>query len=196
MTIFARNAIPARRSGRTRRRRSTNGTMTASTRTSWSNSNRRQSRRWSTSTATASPMCSIAATARCCTPTSTSTVNWAEKIDMKTGPSGQGAGAFAVQDRRAVQAWPSAMGGKDQQPCATDPNDPKNLLCARPTTGAWKTNRRTRSHTSRHRVRVRQRLHESGETRRDRQVQEVQRDDRQDRVGHSREVSRTGAARW
>jgi len=57
------------------------------------------------------------------------TVNWAEKIDMKTGrpvkvkehsPFGLG---------RNVQVCPSAMGGKDQQPCALDPNEPGVAYC-------------------------------------------------------------------
>lgn len=57
------------------------------------------------------------------------TVNWAEKIDMKTGrpikiPEH---GPFAVNV--PVQASPSAMGGKDEQPCATDPSEPKIFFC-------------------------------------------------------------------
>ncbi|MDB5969197.1 MAG: Methanol dehydrogenase large subunit protein [Hydrocarboniphaga sp.] len=57
------------------------------------------------------------------------TANWAEKIDLKTGrpvkvkehsPFGLG---------NNVQACPSAMGGKDQQPCALDPNEPGVAYC-------------------------------------------------------------------
>ncbi|MGQ0701182.1 MAG: PQQ-dependent dehydrogenase, methanol/ethanol family [Panacagrimonas sp.] len=57
------------------------------------------------------------------------TVNWAEKVDLKTGrpikvkehsPFGLG---------NNVQACPSAMGGKDQQPCAMDPAEPGIAYC-------------------------------------------------------------------
>lgn len=57
------------------------------------------------------------------------TTNWAEKIDLKTGrpvkvkehsPFGLG---------NNVQACPSAMGGKDQQPCAMDPSEPGMAYC-------------------------------------------------------------------
>jgi PQQ-dependent dehydrogenase (methanol/ethanol family) len=53
-------------------------------------------------------------------------VNWAEKIDVggTDRPVKVKAHApFAID--KAVQACPSAMGGKDQQPVAVDPNNPK-----------------------------------------------------------------------
>ncbi|MFA5950892.1 MAG: PQQ-dependent dehydrogenase, methanol/ethanol family [Hyphomicrobium sp.] len=57
------------------------------------------------------------------------TVNWAEKVDLKTGrpikvkehsPFGIGVN---------TQACPSAMGGKDQQPCSVDPKEPNKFYC-------------------------------------------------------------------
>ncbi|MEO1315475.1 MAG: PQQ-dependent dehydrogenase, methanol/ethanol family [Pseudomonadota bacterium] len=52
------------------------------------------------------------------------TVNWAEKIDLETGRpvKVKEHSPFAVGVN--VQACPSAMGGKDQQPVSVDPNDP------------------------------------------------------------------------
>lgn len=57
------------------------------------------------------------------------TANWAEKIDMKTGRpiKVKEHSPFAPNDN--VQACPSAMGGKDQQPCALDPNEPGVAYC-------------------------------------------------------------------
>lgn len=57
------------------------------------------------------------------------TVNWAEKIDMKTGRpvKVKEHSPFGLGDN--VQACPSAMGGKDQQPCAIDPNEPGMAYC-------------------------------------------------------------------
>lgn len=51
-------------------------------------------------------------------------VNWAEKIDLKTGRPVKikEHSPFAVNGN--VQACPSAMGGKDRQPAAVDPGDP------------------------------------------------------------------------
>lgn len=52
------------------------------------------------------------------------TVNWAEKVDLKTGRpiKVKEHSPFAVGEN--VQACPSAMGGKDQQPASVDPNEP------------------------------------------------------------------------
>lgn len=57
------------------------------------------------------------------------TVNWAEKVDLKTGRpvKVKKHSPFAVGVN--VQACPSAMGGKDQQPCAVDPNEPHIFYC-------------------------------------------------------------------
>lgn len=57
------------------------------------------------------------------------TVDWAEKIDLKTArpikvPEHS---PFAVGVNTSV--CPSAMGGKDQQPCAVDPKEPNMVYC-------------------------------------------------------------------
>ncbi len=52
------------------------------------------------------------------------TANWAEKIDMKTGRPVKVAEHSPLKAGVNTQACPSAMGGKDQQPVAVDPNDP------------------------------------------------------------------------
>jgi len=57
------------------------------------------------------------------------TVDWAEKIDLKTGRpvKVKQHSPFAIGVN--VSTCPSAMGGKDQQPCAVDPKDPANFYC-------------------------------------------------------------------
>lgn len=57
------------------------------------------------------------------------TTNWAEKIDMKSGRpvKVKEHSPFGLEDN--VQVCPSAMGGKDQQPCALDPNEPGIAYC-------------------------------------------------------------------
>ncbi|MDX2289153.1 MAG: PQQ-dependent dehydrogenase, methanol/ethanol family [Hyphomicrobiaceae bacterium] len=57
------------------------------------------------------------------------TVDWAEKVDLKTGRpvKVKKHSPFAVGVNTA--ACPSAMGGKDQQPCAVDPKDPTMFYC-------------------------------------------------------------------
>jgi len=55
------------------------------------------------------------------------TVNWAEKIDMKTGRPVKVAEHSPLKVGENTQACPSAMGGKDQQPVAVDPNDAANF---------------------------------------------------------------------
>lgn len=57
------------------------------------------------------------------------TVNWAEKVDLKTGRpvKVKKHSPFAVGVN--TQACPSAMGGKDQQPCAVDPKQPNMFYC-------------------------------------------------------------------
>lgn len=53
-------------------------------------------------------------------------VNWAEKVDVggtDRPVKVKAHSVFAID--KAVQACPSAMGGKDQQPVAVDPNNPK-----------------------------------------------------------------------
>jgi len=52
------------------------------------------------------------------------TVNWAEKVDLKTGRPVKVAEHSPLKVANNVQACPSAMGGKDQQPVAVDPTDP------------------------------------------------------------------------
>ena len=55
------------------------------------------------------------------------TVNWAEKVDMKTGRPVKVAEHSPLKAGVNTQACPSAMGGKDQQPVAVDPTDPANF---------------------------------------------------------------------
>jgi PQQ-dependent dehydrogenase (methanol/ethanol family) len=55
------------------------------------------------------------------------TVNWAEKIDMKTDKPVKVFEHSPLKVGDNTQACPSAMGGKDQQPVAVDPTDPENF---------------------------------------------------------------------
>ena len=55
------------------------------------------------------------------------TVNWAEKIDMKTGRPIKVREHSPLERGRNVQACPSAMGGKDQQPASVDPAEPNKF---------------------------------------------------------------------
>ncbi|HVZ05784.1 PQQ-dependent dehydrogenase, methanol/ethanol family [Hyphomicrobium sp.] len=57
------------------------------------------------------------------------TVNWAEKIDMKTGRPIKVREHSPLERGRNVNACPSAMGGKDQQPCSVDPAEPNKFYC-------------------------------------------------------------------
>jgi lanthanide-dependent methanol dehydrogenase len=52
-------------------------------------------------------------------------VNWAEKIDMKTGRPVKVGEHSPLMVGQMAQACPSAMGGKDQQPASVDPNNPE-----------------------------------------------------------------------
>jgi PQQ-dependent dehydrogenase (methanol/ethanol family) len=52
------------------------------------------------------------------------TVNWAEKIDLKTGRPIKVKEHSPFGPNEMHQACPSAMGGKDQQPAAIDPSEP------------------------------------------------------------------------
>jgi PQQ-dependent dehydrogenase (methanol/ethanol family) len=53
------------------------------------------------------------------------TVNWAEKVDMKTGRPVKVYEHSPLLVNQMAQACPSAMGGKDQQPASVDPKDPQ-----------------------------------------------------------------------
>jgi PQQ-dependent dehydrogenase (methanol/ethanol family) len=53
------------------------------------------------------------------------TVNWAEKVDMKTGRPVKVYEHSPLLVNQMAQACPSAMGGKDQQPASVDPSDPQ-----------------------------------------------------------------------
>ncbi|MGH8140119.1 MAG: PQQ-dependent dehydrogenase, methanol/ethanol family [Steroidobacteraceae bacterium] len=55
------------------------------------------------------------------------TVNWAEKVDLKTGRPVKVPQHSPLKVGDNTQACPSAMGGKDQQPVAVDPGDPSNF---------------------------------------------------------------------
>lgn len=52
-------------------------------------------------------------------------VNWAEKVDMKTGRPVKVYEHSPLLVNQMAQACPSAMGGKDQQPASVDPRDPE-----------------------------------------------------------------------
>jgi PQQ-dependent dehydrogenase (methanol/ethanol family) len=56
------------------------------------------------------------------------TVNWAEKIDFKTGRPIKVAEHSPLEVGKTTQACPSAMGGKDQQPASVDPKDPTKFF--------------------------------------------------------------------
>ncbi|MGH8294519.1 MAG: PQQ-dependent dehydrogenase, methanol/ethanol family [Steroidobacteraceae bacterium] len=51
-------------------------------------------------------------------------VNWAEKVNMKTGRPVKVYAHSPLMINQMTQSCPSAMGGKDQQPVSVDPNDP------------------------------------------------------------------------
>jgi PQQ-dependent dehydrogenase (methanol/ethanol family) len=53
------------------------------------------------------------------------TVNWAEKVDMKTDRPVKVYEHSPLLVNQMAQACPSAMGGKDQQPASVDPSDPQ-----------------------------------------------------------------------
>ncbi|HEX6834206.1 MAG TPA: PQQ-dependent dehydrogenase, methanol/ethanol family [Rudaea sp.] len=74
------------------------------------------------------------------------TANWAEKIDMKTGRPVKVAEHSPLLPQQNVQACPSAMGGKDQQPASVDPADPAWFYVP---TNNWcmELNPQDRSHT-------------------------------------------------
>jgi PQQ-dependent dehydrogenase (methanol/ethanol family) len=57
------------------------------------------------------------------------TTNWAEKVDMKTGRPVKVYEHSPLKVHDNTQACPSAMGGKDQQPCAIDPSEPGMAYC-------------------------------------------------------------------
>lgn len=57
------------------------------------------------------------------------TVNWAEKIDLQTGRPIKVREHSPLERGRNVNACPSAMGGKDQQPCSVDPAQPNKFYC-------------------------------------------------------------------
>lgn len=75
------------------------------------------------------------------------TVDWAEKVDLKTGRPVKVKKHSPFAIGVATPACPSAMGGKDQQPCAVDPTDPEHFYC--PTNNWCMTDEPTeRTHTT------------------------------------------------
>jgi PQQ-dependent dehydrogenase (methanol/ethanol family) len=56
-------------------------------------------------------------------------VNWAEKVDLKTGRPIKVKEHSPFNRGVNTQACPSAMGGKDQQPCSVDPKEPNKFYC-------------------------------------------------------------------
>jgi PQQ-dependent dehydrogenase (methanol/ethanol family) len=57
------------------------------------------------------------------------TVDWAEKVDLKTGRPIKVREHSPFEVGRNTPACPSAMGGKDQQPCSVDPKEPNKFYC-------------------------------------------------------------------
>lgn len=57
------------------------------------------------------------------------TVDWAEKVDLETGRPIKVYEHSPFERGRNVAVCPSAMGGKDQQPCSVDPKDPSKFYC-------------------------------------------------------------------
>ena len=57
------------------------------------------------------------------------TVDWAEKVDLKTGRPIKVREHSPLRGRPQRRACPSAMGGKDQQPCSVDPKEPNKFYC-------------------------------------------------------------------
>ena len=57
------------------------------------------------------------------------TVDWAEKVDLETGRPIKVYEHSPLERGRNVSVCPSAMGGKDQQPCAVDPKVPNKFYC-------------------------------------------------------------------
>ncbi len=57
------------------------------------------------------------------------TVDWAEKVDLKTGRPVKVYEHSPFEVGRNVTVCPSAMGGKDQQPCSVDPKEPHKFYC-------------------------------------------------------------------
>jgi len=74
------------------------------------------------------------------------TVNWAERIDLKTGRPIKVAEHSPLKVGVNTQVCPSSMGGKDQQPVAVDPADPANFYVP---TNNWcmESEPQPRSHT-------------------------------------------------
>jgi PQQ-dependent dehydrogenase (methanol/ethanol family) len=74
------------------------------------------------------------------------TVNWAERVDLKTGRPVKVKEYSPFELGVAVEAFPSAMGGKDQQPVAVDPKEP-NLFYAPTNNWGMKDEPQQRAHT-------------------------------------------------
>ncbi len=106
------------------------------------------------------------------------TVDWAEKVDLKTGRpiKVKEHSPFAVGVN--TPACPSAMGGKDQQPCSVDPKVPNKFYCP---TNNWcmEDEPQERSHTQQGTVYVFANVY----------MYQVRRRDRQGRLGNSGSVS-------
>ena len=57
------------------------------------------------------------------------TVDWAEKVDLKTGRPVKVKDHSPFEVGRNPSSCPSAMGGNDQQPCSVDPKEPNKFYC-------------------------------------------------------------------
>jgi lanthanide-dependent methanol dehydrogenase len=74
------------------------------------------------------------------------TVNWAEKIDLKTGRPVKVPEHSPLKIGENTQACPSAMGGKDQQPASVDPKEP-NIFYVPTNNWCMEDNPQPRTHT-------------------------------------------------
>ena len=89
------------------------------------------------------------------------TVDWAEKVDMKTGRPIKVREHSPLERGRNVAACPSAMGGKDQQPGSVDPKEAEHVLHAHQQLVHGAGAAGTHAHEPGHGLRVRQRVHVS-----------------------------------
>ena len=119
------------------------------------------------------------------------TTDWAEKVDLKTGRPVKVREHSPLELGRNTSACPSAMGGKDQQPCSVDPRI-RPSSTAPPTTGAWSLSRRSARTRSRARSTCSRTCTCSLRSRHDGQAEEVRRAHRQGGLGNPRSVSELG----
>ena len=125
------------------------------------------------------------------------TMNWAEKIDMKTGRPVKVSEHSPLKVGGNTQACPSAMGGKDQQPVRGRSERCRGMFYVPTNNWCMEDEPQQRSHTQQGTVYVFANVYmypeKPGVTGK---FKKFNVRDRQDRVGNSRIRIRTGAARW